>query len=167
MEIGMVRIVTTPCRETTVQTYHSSRPKDWAIKPVVIHVDRGGAVRFPGNSDAKVPKGFNKVELRTIPEIEKFEREMNRKFHAEAEQHHENEARVFGEIRAQLRSELRQRMQTMSALGRDFARAAMEANDRRPRKSSDTGFHLQVLHFNASNREPFREGKGYKPTRWI
>jgi len=151
----------------TVQTYTPSRAKNWAIKPVVIHVGAGGKVRFPANSEAPVPKGFNKVELKSLSEIEHFERQMNTRFSAEAEQHHENEARFFDKIKAQLRSDLREKMKSMSPLGLDFARAVIEANDNRRRKSTDTGFHLQVLHYDASNREEYREGKNFKATRWI
>ena len=75
--------------------------------PVVVHVAEDGAIRFPGSANARVPKGFQKRELRTIREIESFEREVNCKLHAEARQHQENEERAASEIRSQLRGELR------------------------------------------------------------
>src|SRR5258708_1278544 len=66
------------CKAVTEQTYTPEKPKTWSIAPVVVHVGAGGKVRFPGRSDAKVPRGFNKVELKTLPEIENFERESKR-----------------------------------------------------------------------------------------
>lgn len=155
------------CRETTVQTYHASRPKDWAIQPVVLHVDKKGNVRFPGHANGKIPRGFERVELKTLAEIQAFEHKMNHNLSCEAQQHQENEEKFFAPLRAKLRGELRQKMQSMSRTGRDFARYAMAVNDARERKKTDVGFHIQVLHFDASNREPFREGRGFKPTRWI
>ncbi len=155
------------CFCVTEQTYTPSRPKDWAIKPVVVHLGADGAVRFPANEHAPVPQGFNRVELKTLGEIETFERQVNQKLSSEAALHHEHEEQHFAALRAQLRGELRQRMQTMSPFGRDFAQFCIEENNRRARKKSDVGFHLEVLHFNQSNREAYRPGSGYKPTRWI
>lgn len=122
-------------------------------EPIVVHVAADGAVRFPGRSDAKVPKGFERRELRTIRQIENFERQMNTRLHAEADQHHSNEERHFGEIKAQQRSDLRQKMQGMSDQGREFARLAMKMNDARRRKTNECGFHIEILHFDRSNRE--------------
>jgi hypothetical protein len=132
--------------------------------PVVVHVSADGAYRFPGSSNARVPKGFEKRELRTIREIEKFERDVNCKVHAEARQHQEKEQQQVAEIRAHLRGELRQRMQSMSQLGRDFANLAMMLNDQRRSKPTDPGFHVQVLHYDQSNREAHRDKEtGWKP----
>lgn len=131
--------------------------------PVVVHVAADGSYRFPGSSNARVPKGFEKRELRTIREIESFEREVNCKLHVESRQHQENEERFFSEMRAQLRSDLRQRMQGMSRYGRDLARLAMALNDDRRSRALEPGFHLQILHFDQTNREEHRDAStGWK-----
>src|SRR5437763_10638497 len=156
------------CGELTVQTYTVSKPKDWAIKPIVVHVGEGGKVRFPAHENAPVPEGFNRVELKTLPEIAAFERQINQKLSAEASEHYENEERHFSEVQSRLRGELRQRMQGMSAFGRDFAEFCIAMNNSRKRKKSDVGFHVEILNFDASNREPQRDKlTGWKPNRWI
>jgi len=156
------------CREVTIQTYSPSRPKDWAIKPIVVHVGKGGAVRFPGHENAPVPKGFNRVELKTLSEIAAFERKVNQKLSSEAAQHLEREEAHFSSIQAKLRGELRERMKTMSPFGRDFAQFVIEQNNQRKRKKSDVGFHVQVLNFDSANREAYRDREtGWKPNRWI
>jgi hypothetical protein len=130
--------------------------------PIVVHVAADGAIRFPGRGDARVPEGFERRELRTIREIEHFERQMNARLRSESDRHNSNEERHFSEIKAQQRSELRQRMQGMSEQGRDFARFAMRLNDSRKRKQTECGFHVEVLHFDQSNREAHSDDR----TNW-
>jgi hypothetical protein len=167
-EVGGIKILTLSCKETTEQTYTPSRPKDWAIKPIVVHVGEGGAFRFPAHENAPVPKGFNRVELKSISEIESFERKANQRLTAEASIHLEREEQHFAKLQEKLRSELRQRMQTMSPFGRDFAQFVIDQNNKRGRKKSDVGFHVDILHNDSSNREPYRdEQTKWKPTRWI
>ncbi len=157
-----------PCRETTVQTYSTSRPKDWAIKAIVVHLGADGAVRFPGHENARVPKGFNRVELKTLGEIAAFERQVNQKLSSEASKHIENEERHFEGVRSRLRSDLRQRMHTMSPFGRAFAQLAIEMNNARKRKKSDVGFQVDILNNNSSTREAYIDKEtNWKPNRWI
>jgi hypothetical protein len=156
------------CFCETVQTYTPSRPKDWAIKAIVVHVGADGAVRFPGHENARVPKGFNRVELKTLSEIQAFERQVNQKLSSEASRHIENEERHFEGVRARLRGELRQRMQSMSPFGRAFAQLAIEMNNSRRRKKSDVGFNVDILNNDNSSREAYRDKEtNWKPTRWI
>jgi hypothetical protein len=167
-EAAGVKFVTAHCSERTEQTYTPERPKNWAIQAVVVHLGKDGAVRFPAHVNAPVPKGFNRVELRSLGEIEQFERRVNAKLSAEAAIHIENEERHFSILRDQSRSDLRQRMQSMSLAGKAFAQFCIEENNRCQRKSSDVGFHLNILHFNSSNREAHNDKEtGWKPTRWI
>jgi hypothetical protein len=53
-------------------------------------------------------------------------------------------------------------MRHMSQYGQDFARAAMAANDNRPRGRFDPGFHVEVMHYDSSNREAHRDAR----TEW-
>jgi putative FmdB family regulatory protein len=152
------------CGKSSEQMLLPSRVAGHFSQPIIVHVAADGAVRFPGASDAKVPRGFEKRELRTIREAEQFERTFNQQLRVEADRHHMNEDRHFGEVRAQQRSELRMKMQQMSQQGQDFARAAMKANDQRRSKSNDCGFHIHIIHFDASNREKQRDAStGWKP----
>jgi hypothetical protein len=156
------------CMERTEQTYTRSKPKDWAIKAIVVHVGADGAVRFPGHENARVPKGFNRVELKTLSEIAAFERQINQKLSSEASRHIENEERHFESVRARLRGELRQQMQSMSPFGRAFAQLAIAMNNSRKRKKSDVGFQVDILNNDNSSREAYRDKEtNWKPTRWI
>jgi hypothetical protein len=156
------------CGETTLQTYTPSRPKDWAIKPIVIHVGKDGNFRFPGHENARVPKGFNRVELKTLSEIAAFERQMNQKLSSEAARHIENEEKHFQRVRDRERSDLRQKMQSFSERGKAFAQFCIDENNRRRRKKSDVGFQVDILNNNSSNREPHRDQEtGWKQNRWI
>ncbi|SRR6266478_7672339 len=132
------------------------------IPTIIVHVSADGSYRFPGSPTARVPQGFQKKELRTIREVEQLERDVNRTLHSEARQHQENEERHFAAIKEKLRSDLRQAMQSMSPQGRDFARFAMERNNQRSRKKTEVGFHVEILHLDRSNREPYCDA----PTGW-
>lgn len=59
------------------------------------------------------------------------------------------------------RSELRARMQNFSRFGRDVAKAAMAANDRKPApRAAFPNFHAEVYSFDRSNREESRDERG-------
>lgn len=134
------------CRKISEQVLLPQRGRGEFANPVVIHVDSKGNYRFPGAPDAKCPPGFVKKELKTIRDIEHFERQFNAKLRSDSDRHHENEERAFAERRAQLRSELRQAMNHFSPAGRDFAQMAMRINDERKRKTTECGFHVTILH---------------------
>jgi hypothetical protein len=151
------------CKKISEQVLLPTRARGEFAEPVVIHVSSDGQnFRFPGASDAKVPNGFVKKELRTIREIESFERQMNAKLRSDADRHHENEERAFSEIRARLRSELRTAMQRFSPMGRDFAEMAMRVNDERRRKPTDCGFHVMILHDDSSKNPQVDQSTGWK-----
>jgi hypothetical protein len=134
--------------------------------PVVIHRNEAGEVRFPGRTDAQVPAGYEKVELRTLAEVRKFEREMNardRAVHASAQ---ERSRIQMEQLRLKERGELLQMMQQMSPFGRDLTRVAIQATDERARKEYDPGFRVEVFSDDASNREAHRDREtGWKERR--
>jgi phage FluMu protein Com len=121
-------------------------------EPTVVHLNAAGEVRFPGRSDAPLPPGFEKVELRTIRERDRFERSINARENGKYAIYMENRERVYAEVERQNRSDLRARMTNMSNLGRDFARVAMERSNNKPRPRFDAGFMIEANHMNASNR---------------
>lgn len=121
--------------------------------PIVVHVNADGKYRFPGSADARVPKGFERVELTTIPQIEKLERTVNAQLRNESEKHNINEEIAFGQVKSKMRSELMQKMATMSPAGRAFAEFCIARNNARKRKTSEVGFHCEILHFDQGNRD--------------
>lgn len=133
----------------------------WAIAsnaqrfdPVVIHFNpKTNDYRFPGSTDAKVPAGFMKQELRTSHEVRKFESRFNAQESAKigqsvAMRHYQTQMR-----QRDRRAALRQQMQHMSPFGRDFARVAMEQNDNKRPRSFDPNFHIEAFSFDRSNRD--------------
>src|SRR2546427_11654713 len=96
--------------------------------PVVIFRDSDGQYRFPGSSKESTPKGSQRIELRTTAQVRKFEREMSAREKRHAESKMEKRDAFFSELHRRNRSELRQRMQHMSARGREFAEMAIARN---------------------------------------
>ena len=128
-----------------VPDYGSGKPRDF--KPVTIHVDKDGNVRFPGRHDAVVPPGYRKQEMNYY-EARKFCKEMNYKEQARMGENLAREQMLAELVAKENRAELRAAMQHMSPLGRDFAMHAMEeANRREARRyySTDCGFYIEGL----------------------
>ena len=137
-----------------------------SITPVVVHQAADGTYRLPGAADATVPDGFKKVELRTISEIQRFERNMNLQLRVEAEQVQGRRYGITETERRARHSALRAHMNGMSTLGREFARAAIEHANRGKRQNTDPGFHVEVLHQDQSNREAHRDERtDWRPRR--
>jgi len=157
-----------PCPKCKKKSEQVLRPteRNRGFAPIVVHVDAEGNYRFPGAADARVPKHCHKVELKTIREIEKFERDVNAKMRKEADDHNSREEMRFAEVQNKNRRDLRTAMERMSPQGRDFAMFAMKQNNMRKRKTSEVGFHVQILHFDQSNREAYRDDRtGWKSRR--
>ncbi len=55
--------------------YYNSTQKAQRFDPVVIHKDINGNIRFPGEANAQVPEGFQRVELTTIQQVRQIEKE--------------------------------------------------------------------------------------------
>jgi hypothetical protein len=151
------------CGRASAQVLLPQREVGILPRAIVVHRDKEGNYRFPGSDTARIPKGFERVELKTIKEVEKFEREVSVNQNREASMHRENEERFFAPMRSKSRSELREHMNGISALGRDFARFAIAMNNARKKRTGDTNFHVEILHQDASNREAHRdESTGWK-----
>jgi hypothetical protein len=115
------------------------------FRPVVYFIDKSGNKRFPGNDSEKPPKGFERAELRTISEVRKFEKDMNRTERERWDRHKIREEMTFGPMRQQSRSELITMMKSFSNLGKDFARTAMKNNDEKRRGDFDANFHVEIF----------------------
>jgi hypothetical protein len=127
--------------------------------PVVIHRDAAGNIRFPGAVDAPVPAGYQKVELRTINEVRRFEAEVNMRERVKADESLSARERQFSEKQSALRGDLRGAMRHMTPFGQDLARLAMDRNNQRGSKPRDVGFHLDVFSNDSSNREIHSDAK--------
>lgn len=44
---------------------------------VVVYKDASGQIRYPGRNDQPTPAGYERVQLRSLREVDKFEREHN------------------------------------------------------------------------------------------
>jgi putative FmdB family regulatory protein len=150
------------CGKQSLQVLLPSVGRGVFQEPIVVHVDSTGRVRFPGRRDAKLKKGYERRELKSIREVERFERQMNIKFKAEAEQHNENEDRIYQEAVNKNRRELRSAMEHMSPAGLAFAKFAINQNNMRKRKSSEVGFHVRILHYDSANEPWVDKDTGWK-----
>lgn len=94
---------TTVCGEDECKEVAFYRPSFWytgvqtaqRFSPVVIHRDLEGNVRFPGNANAPVPNGFQKVELSTVAQVRQFEKEVSLKDRAAADKFRDSRAKFL------------------------------------------------------------------------
>ncbi len=121
-------------------------------KPIVVFRNASGEIAYPGDPTDPAPKGYERQELRTIREVESFEREVGSRERGKAEKFAEAENQFFEVRRKQNRSDLRMAMQSWSPLMRAAAEQAMRKTDERPRKQIDGGVLVHVLHYDNSNR---------------
>jgi hypothetical protein len=75
--------------QRTCPSCHAQMEQDWLPRlgrdaqwndhtSVMIHVDpKTGDIRYPGNHDAKLKPGYERQYLRSLREVERFEREHN------------------------------------------------------------------------------------------
>lgn len=127
------------------------------FSPVLLFRKPDGSYSFPGVNDAPTPEGCQRVELRTVDEVRKLEREVNRIEYARHEEAHGREEAFYAELQSRNRSELRAAMQHMSPAGRDFALEAMRRNDERSRPRFEPGFNIEIFSQDSSNREDYRD----------
>lgn len=126
-----------------------------SFDPVLVYRDAGGHYSFPGRNHGPVPKGKEPIYLTTLPAIRKFENQMSNKERERYFAHKERQENRFAPWIANARSELRQKMQHMSAKGRAFAEAAMQENDRHSDVDTrfDPGCHFEAFSQDSSNRD--------------
>lgn len=133
-----------------------------SFTPVVIHRDSEGNIRLPGSVNAPVPPGFERVELRDIHQVRKFENEMNSKERDKAAEFRYAKSGNFdAQVRAN-REAMAQIVGKFSPRGRRFYDAMKEAADIKREQMSRRGtpepnFHIDAFSFNASNREDYRD----------
>ena len=150
------------CKEMSEQVLIPSRGDAHFEVPIVVHVDASGKFSFPAHQDAPVREGYEKKELRSIREVEAFERKVNARLSRESAEHNAREEALLSSVLDKNRKELRTAMERMSPAGRTFAEFAIRMNNERKRKTSEVGFHTVILHFDESNRDAYRD----RETNW-
>src|SRR4051812_30434129 len=153
------------CGQPTEQI-HLPKAARWSPDPIVVFKAPDGSYRFPGDRDGLsaaqyAKQGYERVEIRGAIEMRRFEKTMNKVEHAKAMRQFEQRQEQRSEREKKMRSDLRQQMQTMSELGRNVARAAMELSDRKPvKRPGDAGFMSEVYSYDRSNRDESRDAHG-------
>jgi hypothetical protein len=148
--------------------------------PIVVHVSGDGQYRFPAATDAPVPSGYRKVEIRTIQEADRISREVNA--HEDqtlrAVQSQSDTSRMAtrsrnrefidkllaggawkdseGNTRHGLSAQARERVE---AAREYLAQKDQQRKNQRPRS---TNFHIEVFSHDSSNREAYRDAR----TNW-
>lgn len=162
-----------------VPSFYYSRPRAASgFTPVVVHRAADGSLRYPGSADAPVPSGFTRVELTTLPEVRKFEQEVNHRENAILEKDAYNRRVTMDQEIISNREALRDgvrvrdrenpdrikvmRLDEFTAKGREFHdHMAREADARRARNHSkarkEAGFRVEAFSDNSSNREAYRD----------
>jgi hypothetical protein len=132
----------------------ASRRRRAQCEPTVVYMGPHGEVGFVATSDPNSrsakgyeARGYNRVEM-PFYEARKFARQMNVRERRAAEKVLEAVYESEAELRASERAELRQAMQHMSQMGRDFARYAIERGNREEAeyyKVKDPGFYIEGI----------------------
>ena len=137
------------CRKAAKRIWLPRACRAQRFDPVVVFRDKAGTYRFPGRANAPTPKGCERVELKTMQQVARFEGEMNASEKRRWEDHRKREIECFAPVRKQLRGELVEAMGGMSNYGRDFARLAIKASDRSDaaKNKFEAGFHVQAFHY--------------------
>lgn len=137
------------CKSRSNPTGHSSTLELNAQRfdPVVVFRKPDGSFSFPGDTRQSTPRGCERIELRTIHEVRKFERSQAERDYQTHERSRERDAQFFEPLKSNSRSDLRQKMQHFSPLGRAFAQTAIERNNQRRDKHSNyqSGFHIETF----------------------
>ena len=140
--------------------------------PIVYFRSPDGKIRLPMRANSRPPKGYEKVELSTRRQVERFEREMNQRERAEHDQiHHEKSQRdlPITRLRQEANDRLRQLSANFTPQGREAVAYLLEKAHREsqsPTPSYDPGFHVEIMHHNQSNRDPWSDrDTGWKDRR--
>jgi hypothetical protein len=149
------------CNAERVFLPRSERPENAnRFSPVVVFRKRDGTFRFPGRANERTPKDCERVELRDIHQVRKFERDENQRL---KDIHQESMARRGANYRAmkkEFREQLKARLGSMSPRARKLAEFAMAQSDARESHSSqasryDAGFRIDCFSNDRGNRSEF------------
>lgn len=158
------------CKEKAGRIFVScsgiGEPRDaQGFAPPLVWRNADGSFTFAGSSHESAPQGAERVDFRNWSDVRKFEREMNQR---ERERHDRSvsvQQEVFEARRKAERSDLFQRMKSMSPRGRAFAEMAIQMGNARRSKlyqNFDPGCHFDVFSQDRSNRN----GERSERTEW-
>jgi hypothetical protein len=158
------------CRRLARLTVRARRGPSSGFAPVVVHRHADGHYSFPAHTSAPLRLGYERVELRSLAEVRKFEKQVNAVEFRKHVEHKEREERSFGRGRAERQAELRSLAQHMTPMGRDFAHVAMEATNRKSRSRDaarfEAGFYVEAFSNDRSSLADYRDQKtGWKERR--
>ncbi len=159
-------------------SFHYASRAAQGFTPVVIHQDAAGNIRYPGASSAPVPAGFQRVELTTLHDVRRFEREVNAVEGARIRKDDYNRRVTMDQEIISNREAIREgvqvrdrenpdrvrtmRLEDFTPRGKQFYdHMSREADARRARNHAKAGkgpgFFLEAFSQDASNREAHRD----------
>ena len=115
-----------------------------------------GTYGVVANKGARIPEECERVEVRETWQKRQIEKEIDREHREKWERTQIGKQMLAEQASTVNRSELRDKMQHMSAKSRDFAKFAMDQNNNRPREKYKGTFVFEALSQNSSNREEYR-----------
>jgi hypothetical protein len=132
------------------------------FNPIVVFKNPDSTYRFPGRSNEPTPSACQRVELRTLSQVRRFEREENSRLKSIHQSSMAYQEARYRSIKREMREEFKKRVESMSPRGKRLAEFAMRMSDQRESHSSraakyDAGFRISVAHDDASNRFAFRD----------
>jgi hypothetical protein len=134
----------------------SSRDAVGMIPPVIFR-NKKGEILFPGRGDKKPPAGYERVELRTMAEIRRFEKEFGneeKRKHQDKQQLEEIREVYYSRRRI---SNLRTTLQNLPPNLRPYAERAIQRADSRSisvaARKYDPKVCFEAFSYDASNRE--------------
>lgn len=154
------------CGGTVTRVYLPPRVQ-WRADPVVVYQAPDGTFRYPGATESASTAhydrlGYTRVELRSAPDVRRFERQVNQHERAENQQRVEAQHRQRESMEGRNRSDLFHRMKTMSAAGRAIAQTAIDRNIARHQqeRTREPGFRIEAYSEDRSSREVTRSSDG-------
>lgn len=146
-DITSINCKTSSCKLKAYRQLSPIGRKAQSSNPTVYYKNAKGQIYTPSNSDRPVPKrlqaqGYEKVEIKTYRDRDRFYRDMNSQISNEHHDYAEKDYEAYRNAQSGNRSELRAMMNHMTPEGRDFARFAMERNDSRNNERFNAGVHI-------------------------
>ena len=145
MVVGGTEMVQCSCGKSAKLVFSPHRKQRNFDHIVVFRDPETGKYSYPGRSDEPTPSGYERVELHNIPEVRRFEAEVNRNEQRKQEIHRIREELTFEPGRRERRAQLSHEMASMSNRGRDFARIAIKHSDQKRKPKYEPGFRVEVL----------------------
>jgi hypothetical protein len=133
---------------------------------VVVYRMADGSFRYPAASESLATRNYEReggtrMELRGWAEVRKFESSVNAQERSRIERRIDRQLAHQEHGTSLRRSELYNRMKSMSDGAKSLGRRLIDMNDRKPKpRAYDPGFHVEAYSNNRSNREESRDERG-------